>query len=189
MKLQSVDTPISVRSSNVELGEALTEHARQGILRSASKYFGRLNRASVHFSRDGIGYRCSAQVQMGGLKTASGEGQHKDIYRAYDQALDRVSKQLRRAKRELRDDKPEGLSKATLLREGLIGIRDERASKRDRRPQPGPAFQAYMDRFLDGERDASLLFAAEDVGRDLRVPFATALDWVIEYIDDKLGTP
>jgi ribosomal subunit interface protein len=88
MKLQSVDTPISARSSTVELGEALTEHARQGILRSANKYFGRLNRASVHFSRDGIGYRCSAQVQMGGLKIASGEGQHKDIYRAYDQALE-----------------------------------------------------------------------------------------------------
>jgi hypothetical protein len=68
------------------------------------------------------------------------------------------------------------------------GVPDERASKRDRRPQPGPAFQAYMDRLLDGERDSSLLFAVEDVGRDLRVPFATAVDWAIEYIDEKLGT-
>jgi ribosomal subunit interface protein len=123
MKLQTVDTPITVRSSNVELGEALTEHARQGILRSASKYFGRLNRANVHFSRDGIGYRCSAQVQMGGLKAASGEGQDKDIYRAFDQALERVSKQLRRTKRELREDKPDGLSKDMLLQEGLVELR------------------------------------------------------------------
>jgi hypothetical protein len=89
----------------------------------------------------------------------------------------------------LREDKPDGLGKEMLLQEGLIELRrmrEQRASKRDRRPQPGPAFEAYMDRLLDGERDISLLFAVEDVGRDLRVPFATALDWVIEYIDRKL---
>jgi hypothetical protein len=43
-----------------------------------------------------------------------------------------------------------------------------------------------MERLFDGERDISFLLAVEDVGRDLRVPFATALDWVIEYVDKKL---
>src|SRR3954452_6895704 len=105
MKLQSVDSPIIIQSGNVELGDALIDHARRAILRRAGKYFGRLNRATVHFTRDGIGYRCSAQVQMGGLNSASAEAQHKDIYRAFDQALEKASKQLRRTKREVREDK------------------------------------------------------------------------------------
>jgi ribosomal subunit interface protein len=192
MKLQNVDSPIIVQSGNVEIGEALTEHARGAILRSASKYFGRLNRATVHFSRDGIGYRCSVQVQMGGLGAASGEARHKDIYRAFDQAHERVSKQLRRAKRELREDKPGGLSKDRLLSEGLGELRRVR-DERSRQPQngrsqpPGPAFNAYIERLLDGEREPSLLFVVEDVARELNVPYATALDWVIEYVDEKLG--
>ena len=48
MKLETVDKNISVQSSNIDLGSSLPDHAREGILRVASKYFGRLNTASVH---------------------------------------------------------------------------------------------------------------------------------------------
>jgi ribosomal subunit interface protein len=190
MKLQSVDSPIIVQSGNVELGEALKEHAREAILRSAAKYFGRLNRATVHFTREGINYRSSVQIQMGALKPASAEGQHKDIYRAFDLALEKAAKQLRRAKRELRDDKPDGPEKDALLREGLVELRRER-EKRARetaaKARPGAAFTPYMERLLDGESDPSLLFVVEDVARELQVPYATALDWVIDYVDARVG--
>ena len=43
-----------------------------------------------------------------------------------------------------------------------------------------------MERLLDDEREASLLFIVEDVARELRVPYATALGWVIEFVDEKL---
>src|SRR3712207_7977601 len=51
--------------SNVDLGEALPAHAEASILKVAGKYFGRLNVASAHFSREGSGYRCSVNMQMG----------------------------------------------------------------------------------------------------------------------------
>src|SRR4051812_42049174 len=63
MKLKSVDRSISVQSSNVDLGAALPEHARQAILRVAGKYFGRLHAAAVHFSREGRTYRCTVNMQ------------------------------------------------------------------------------------------------------------------------------
>ena len=103
MKLQSVDRAITVQSSDIDLGEALPRHCEEAVLRIASKYFGRLVTGSVHFSKEGHNYRCSVNMQMGALKMMSGEAQNKDIYQAFNEALDKVAKQLRRTKRQLRE--------------------------------------------------------------------------------------
>jgi ribosomal subunit interface protein len=103
MKLQSVDSAVTVQSSNVDLGAALRQYAEENILRVAGKYFGRLNAASVHFNKEGVNYRCTVKMQMGGLEMATAEAQNKDIYLAFNMALDKVAKQLRRTKRELRE--------------------------------------------------------------------------------------
>ena len=124
MKLHTVDKNITVQSSNVDLGSNLPEHARQSILRVASKYFGRLNTASVHFTREGITYRCSVNMQMGALPMKSGDARDKDIYLAFNSALDKVAKQLRRTKRELREDKGERVDKDMTLRDGLRPLPD-----------------------------------------------------------------
>ncbi len=105
MKLESVDTPITIGSSNVELTDALRDHARESILRTAGKYFGRLNTAAVHFSNEGRDYRCSVNMRMGALNMVSAEAIEGDPRRAFDVALNKVSKQLRRYKRELREEK------------------------------------------------------------------------------------
>ena len=116
MKLDGVDKEITVQSSNVDLGDALPAHARESILRVSSKYFGHLNTAAVHFTKEGMNFRCTVNIQMGALKMMSGESQNKDAYAAFNAALSKVGKQLRRAKRELREDKPERLDKDMLLR-------------------------------------------------------------------------
>jgi ribosomal subunit interface protein len=119
MKLQTVDKDITVQSSNVDLGSSLPEHARESILRVASKYFGRLNTASVHFNREGITYRCSVNMQMGALPMKSAEARDKDIYIAFNSALEKVAKQLRRTKREVRENKGERVDKDAVLRDAL----------------------------------------------------------------------
>ncbi|KFG69321.1 hypothetical protein [Microvirga sp. BSC39] len=48
---------------------------------------------------------------MSALKMMSGEAKSADIYAAFKPALERVAKQLRRAKRALREDKAERLDK------------------------------------------------------------------------------
>jgi len=128
MKLKSVDRSIAVESSNVDLGAVLPDHARQAILRVAGKYFGRLNTAAVHFTREGKTYRCTVNMQMGALKMMSGEGKSTDIYAAFSAALERVATQLRRTKRAFRDEKGERTDKDMALREGMrpaqVGDRD-----------------------------------------------------------------
>jgi len=111
MKLQSVDRTILVQSSNIDLGDVLPDYARTSIMQLAGKYFGHLNTATVHFNREGPMYRCTVNVQMGALRMMSGEAKSTDIYAAFRLALERVAKQLRRAKRELREDKAKRVDK------------------------------------------------------------------------------
>ena len=52
----------------------------------------------------------------------SGEACNKDIYAAFDAALAKVTKQLRRAKRAQRDDQPIRTDKDMVLRAGLVRL-------------------------------------------------------------------
>lgn len=124
MKPESVATEITVESSTVDLGDAFRQHARDAILRVSAKYFGRLTTGSAHVTREGSSYRCSVVMQAGALKTMTGEATEKEIYVAFDRALDKVAKQLRRTKRELREDKGQRVGKDATLREGLAPIRE-----------------------------------------------------------------
>jgi hypothetical protein len=55
---------------------------------------------------------------MGSLPMKSAEARDKDIYLAFNNSsLDKVGKQLRRAKRELREDKAERVDKDVVQRE------------------------------------------------------------------------
>ena len=125
MTLESEDKEITVESSNVPLSDRLPDYARESIRKVAGKFFGRLNTASVHFSKEGITYRCSVNMQMGALPMKSAEGRDKDIYLAFGTALNKVAKQLRRMKREQREDKAERTDKDMTLRDGLRGALPE----------------------------------------------------------------
>jgi ribosomal subunit interface protein len=119
MDLQSIDKVIAVQSSNIDLGDAFRECARQSILRTVIKFFGQLNTASVHVSREGSLFRCTVNIHMTALKMMSAECQHDDCYLAFKKALEKVESQLRRAKQELRENKASRPDKNILLREAL----------------------------------------------------------------------
>lgn len=104
MKLESVECTITIGSANIDLGNSLRAHAEDSIRKVASKYFGRLTVGSAHFNREGSDYRCSVNLQMGGLPMVTGEAEARDITLAFDNALAKAGKQLRRSKRELRED-------------------------------------------------------------------------------------
>ena len=110
---------ITIGSSNVDLGEALRSHVRTEMGETAGKYLQQLTAASVHFVHEGPEYRCSVTVQMGSLPRMAAEAQAKDIYVAFNQALEKVAKQRRRAKRAMREDKAVREDKDMTIREGL----------------------------------------------------------------------
>jgi ribosomal subunit interface protein len=96
---------ITVGSAHIDLGTTFREHAQERIRKAAEKYLGDLTMASVHVAREGVSYRCSVIMQMGGHPVMSGEAKASEVPLAFRVALEKVEKQLRRTKRELREDK------------------------------------------------------------------------------------
>jgi ribosomal subunit interface protein len=99
------DENITVGSAHVELGERFSQQAQDEIRKLAKKYLGNLTMASVHVAREGARYRCSVNMQMGGYNQMVAEAKGTDVPMAFRTALGKVSKQLRRAKRLLREDR------------------------------------------------------------------------------------
>jgi len=129
MTPDSTDSNILVQSSAVDLGDMFPEYAKTNINQVAGKYFGHLSAASVYVTREGITYRCTVNMQMGALKMMTGEAKNKDLYAAFRTALQKTAKQLRRSKRELREDKAARIDKDMLLREGTAPRRTQRRSE------------------------------------------------------------
>lgn len=115
MEREPVGAAVTVRSSAVDLGDVLPERVQAAVARVTSKYFDNLTAATVYFSREGLDFRCTVNVQVGSMPILTGEARHLDPYQSFDIALEKVAKQLRRRKRALREDKPSGVRAAAVL--------------------------------------------------------------------------
>ena len=94
---------ISVSGKGVEVGESLTKHVESQIEEHVNKYIDRVTSVAVVVSREAHLFRVDI---TGNLGTHSGlvvraRGENDDVYAAFDDSLDKVSKQLRRYKRKI----------------------------------------------------------------------------------------
>ncbi len=98
---------IIVSGHQVDVGDALRGHATEQLEALARKYFGGAEDVTCTFSRIGNGgFGCAIRVHSGRGLYFDGEAEHAAAPAAFNLALERVAKQLRRRKRELREDKP-----------------------------------------------------------------------------------
>ena len=93
---------ISVRGKNLDVGDALRTHAEGHLGNVVGKYFNHAIDATVVFSREGQSMSTDISVHPGprGLVVQS-SAEAADAYAAFDGALERVGKQLRRYTRRL----------------------------------------------------------------------------------------
>ncbi len=94
---------IQVKGKQIDVGEALTEHVKGNLGDAIAKYFDRPVDATMTFSKDRHQFRCDAHVHLPTGLVVQSSGVAADGYAAYDQAAERIEKQLRRYKRRLRD--------------------------------------------------------------------------------------
>jgi ribosomal subunit interface protein len=99
--MKQTNAPIKINGTNIDLGEALPHHVQERLLHVAGTYFGRLNHAAVGFTRDGRSYCCTINIQVSNLRVIVAEASAGDCHQAFDQALGKVDKQLRRGKRRM----------------------------------------------------------------------------------------
>lgn len=115
---------ITVAGKQVETGEALQAHVRDGLGTIARKYFDHALEANVTFRRDAKGHAfvCDINLKAGRNLFMRGEGEGADAHRAFEEASEHVAKRLRRYRRRVNDHA-----------RSLAGDRDRPASEPARR--------------------------------------------------------
>lgn len=96
---------ITVAGKQVETGEALKTHVRDGLGIISRKYFDHAVEANVTFSRDAKGHAflCDINLKAGRNLFLRGEGEGTDAHRAFEVASEHVAKRLRRYRRRMND--------------------------------------------------------------------------------------
>jgi ribosomal subunit interface protein len=98
---------ITVAGKQVETGDALKTHVRDGLGVIAKKYFDHALEANVTFRRDAKGrlgpFNCDINLKAGRNLFVRGEGEGPDAHRAFEVAAEHVAKRLRRYRRRVND--------------------------------------------------------------------------------------
>ena len=94
---------IQIHGHQIDVGDSLRTYVSEKLTERIEKYFDRAVSGQVTFSRDGREFRAECMAHLSsGLKLAA-TGKKDEIYSAFDQAVERIEKQLRRYKRRLKD--------------------------------------------------------------------------------------
>lgn len=94
---------LTVKGKQIDVGDALRQHIDRNLRSEIEKYFGSALEANVVMSRDAVMFTADIDVHVGRGIDVQASGQADDAYVAFDNACDRIAKQLRRYKRRLRD--------------------------------------------------------------------------------------
>lgn len=96
---------VSVTGKQIDVGDALRGRVGERLTELVSKYFDSPIEGAVVFSREGRGkqLRADISVHVGRGMLMQGQGEADEAHAAFDTALERIAKQLRRYKRRLRD--------------------------------------------------------------------------------------
>lgn len=95
---------IRISGHQVDTGEALQEHVSIRLESIAEKYFSRTISAHVTFRRAPHGaFHCDIICHVMSGLILKGAGEAHDAHQCFDQAADRIEKQLRRYMRRLKD--------------------------------------------------------------------------------------
>ena len=94
---------IQVSGKNLDLGDALQAHVADRLTEGVTKYFGRGAAAMVTFNRERHVVECemTAHLDSGVFLAAHGDG--GDAYAAFETALEKLEKRVRRHKRRLKN--------------------------------------------------------------------------------------
>lgn len=92
-----------ITGKQIDIGEALQTHVQDELGVVLQKYSQRPTDASVIFSKSAHEYVCETTVHLSSGLTAAAKAHATEIYASFDNAAEKLDKQLRRYKRRLKD--------------------------------------------------------------------------------------
>lgn len=122
---------IRVSGHQVETGESLQTHTNERLSAIIEKYFSRALSSHVTFGRaPSGGFRCDIIMHVMQNLVLKGTGMAQDAHPAFDQAAEKIDKQLRRYKRRLKD-RHEQSAHAVAVEDAAYTIFEEPAVEHD----------------------------------------------------------
>lgn len=94
---------VTVAGKQVETGEALKVHVRDGLDTITRKYFDHALEANVTFHRSRAHFACDINLKAGRGLTMRAEGEGPDAHRAFEEASGHLAKRLRRYRRRMNE--------------------------------------------------------------------------------------
>jgi ribosomal subunit interface protein len=118
---------IRVLGSNMEVGDALSNHAKENLEKHVRKYFDTAINADVHFSKQNSKFYANVIINEGMKKgiVIKSDGIAEDPYGCFNEAMERAAKQLRRYKRKIKNYRRErgGLKNVDLVEKGYDALK------------------------------------------------------------------
>ncbi|MFT3722094.1 MAG: ribosome-associated translation inhibitor RaiA [Hyphomonadaceae bacterium] len=143
---------VQIAGKKLEVGAALQERISYGLESRVSKYFNRTGEAFVTVSKPSWGFSVDCSIHLPSGVTLQAHGEGDDGYQAFEEALNKIEKRVRRYKNRLRDHRTNGNGAAEIAAERIILPRDETDEPDD---APG------IDSGLDGDAGSSPAIVAE----------------------------
>ncbi|MGO1119149.1 ribosome hibernation-promoting factor, HPF/YfiA family [Rhodovibrionaceae bacterium A322] len=139
---------LTVEGRHIDVGDALRVYAEERLQSVLDKYFGDALAATVILSRDAHLYRASVAIHLGRGMDVQAESEAKDPYPAFDGALERLAKQLRRYKRRLKDHRQQQAeAESQRVRQVVLAGDSEEAKEPEAEDDPNgsPVIVAELD--------------------------------------------
>ncbi len=131
---------ISVSGKGVDVGAALQSHIENQIEEHVKKYIDRVTSVNIVISREAHLFRVDITGNLGthsGL-VVRGRGASEDVYASFDEALEKISKQLRRYKRKITNHHKSGNEQTASARKtGTKYVISPDSGEHDEDKQPG----------------------------------------------------
>lgn len=102
---------VQVTGKHVDVGEALRSRVADELSSSIAKYFDRGGGADVVISREGAAFKVDCAVTLASGQQLTTQGVGGDAHMAFDAALEKMAKRIRRYKRRLKDYSPQAAAK------------------------------------------------------------------------------
>jgi ribosomal subunit interface protein len=116
---------VTVKGKQMDVGESLRGQVETRLEGSVSKYFNNAIEANVVFAKMRNGFEADCSVHIGSGINLQSHGEGDDAHVAFDSALERLDKQLRRYKRRINDHHKNPHGKTTPAQSYILAPEDE----------------------------------------------------------------
>lgn len=127
---------ISVSGQHISIGNNLQEYSKERAAQVIKKYFADIISTDIHFSKEGMNFKCDIIVKYGSGKhnIIKSNDSCNDIYVAFDKAMVKLEKQLRKYKSKFKNHHTGKVKISEIAFEGtkyVISSRDEEENTED----------------------------------------------------------